>query len=366
LSPVPVVSVCELRERILKEKGCLSLRTLIAYRWMFDRVEAFSGTWFTDAFQVNEFIGQLKGLNDQSVANVFKLLRAVGRYCARVYGWPDPTENADCPQVRHKQRRYFTSVELVAIVGACRSLRDKALILVLLDSSARIGELAGLRVEDLRESSFLVSGKTGQRSYRCDYRLVEMLRECAVDGVVFPVLGKDRRVICPVRSVSGTSLGFRVRYIFQCAGLKGGKLGPHTLRHTAASIVARESGSALAVKSLLQHDNISTSMIYIHDVEDVIQQRVSPLKLSGVGMRELSSAMLVDALPCCVEAVKVSGVDLGGLFPVIPDGLKVRPALSSEDLRLIRDGLIELMRVHGEYGSGSVSVRLLWRVLRRV
>ena len=80
------------------------------------------------------------------------------------------------------------------------------------------------------------------------------------------------------------------------------------------------------------------------------------------------------ALPPGVQALQQVRVDPGadvvslleGLFPVIPDGLKVRPALSSEDLRLVRDGLMELMRSRGEYGSGSASVRLLWRVLRKV
>ena len=54
------------------------------------------------------------------------------------------------------------------------------------------------------------------------------------------------------------------------------------------------------------------------------------------------------------------------LFPEIPEGVKIRPALSSEDLILIRDGLMELMRVRGESGSGSRCVQLVRRMLRRV
>jgi hypothetical protein len=45
--------------------------------------------------------------------------------------------------------------------------------------------------------------------------------------------------------------------------------------------------------------------------------------------------------------------------------LEIRPRLNSEDLELIRDGLIELMNVKGELGSGSKSVQLMRRMLRR-
>ena len=54
------------------------------------------------------------------------------------------------------------------------------------------------------------------------------------------------------------------------------------------------------------------------------------------------------------------------LFPVIADGIRVRPALHSEDLRLISAGLIELMKVRNENGSGSRCVQLIRRILRRV
>ena len=54
------------------------------------------------------------------------------------------------------------------------------------------------------------------------------------------------------------------------------------------------------------------------------------------------------------------------LFPRIKKGSEIRPRLNSDDLELIRDGLIELMNVRGELGSGSKSVQLMRRMLRRV
>jgi integrase/recombinase XerD len=276
------ISIDDLRSRILAAKGRLSEKTKEHYNWLFDKLKASRGTWFIEAYEVNEFLSNLRGVNDETALQIFKLLRAIGRYLKKTYSWDDPTENAQRPVVHHKERRYFTLPELKLIGEACYTVRDKALILVLLDSSARIGEVAGLRVSDFGASSFKSKGKTGKRIYRCKPEILQLMRECAVDGVVFPALNVSREVVYPVQPVSGNLLGGRVTKIIKRAGLTGEKLGAHTFRHTAASLVARSSKSALVVKAILQHDDVRTSQAYIHDVEDTIQQDISPLQLAGM------------------------------------------------------------------------------------
>jgi integrase/recombinase XerD len=366
---VPNITVKELRKRIIKEKGRLSKKTLSHYEWLFDKLEAYTEYWLKNAREVNEFIGSLDGLGDESVLLIFKSLRAIGRYTKMTYGWLDPTERANRPKVSKKRRRYLNVVELKAVAGACREGWEKALVMVLLDSSARIGEVAGLKVEDLEDNGFKVKrGKTGQRRYRCDPRIVALMREIAVDDVVFPMMDSSRKVVRPARPCRGEILGDRVNVIMKRAGLKGEKLGPHTLRHTAASIVARESMSSLAVKALLQHDDISTSMKYIHDVEEGIQDEFSPMGLSGLRMvgdeRQITMGEEVKMLPETVDIDRRILVE--ELFPNVPGGVRVRPALDTEDLSLIRDGMVQLMVARGETGSGSRCVQLMRRMLRRV
>ena len=60
-----------------------------------------------------------------------------------------------------------------------------------------------------------------------------------------------------------------------------------------------------------------------------------------------------------VESTSLKNTDaalIKDLFPRIKKDLEIRPRLNSDDLELIRDGLIELMNVRGELGSGSKSV----------
>lgn len=362
------VKVADLKERYLKERGRLSPATVHNYNWMFDRLMEKREYWFENAAEVNEFIAGLGGVGDESVRALFGYMRAVGRYTKRVYGWDDPTENADRPEVKHKTRRYFKNDELKAIVEACKSIEDRVLITVLLDSTCRIKGIANLRVEDLGKDGFKAREKTGERWYRCDSRLIEMLRSQAVDGVIFPKKDDGRNVIRPAVPVVPNDLATKVRRILIRAGLKGEKLGPHTLRHTGASIVAKNTRSALAVKALLQHDNIQTSMRYIHDAEEDIQREISPMELAGVKLIggskiEVKNDKLL-ALP--EKAGLEDDVLVNQMLPEIPEGVRIRPALSSEDLNVIRDSFLKTLVERGEKFSGCKEVRLLRRIMRNV
>ena len=165
---------------------------------------------------------------------------------------------------------------MVRIVRACDGESEELLIGTLIDSACRIGELAGVTSGDVGDGYILLIGKTGQRRYRLAQVFCDRMRKFAEGGQpVFP----DK--YHPGRSASVAALSQRVRFIIKKAGVSGKKLGPHTIRHTSASLVASEKGSALMVKAILQHDDIETSMEYIHDVEDKLQQEVSPLQLLG-------------------------------------------------------------------------------------
>ena len=139
-----------------------------------------------------------------------------------------------------------------------------------------------------------------------------------------------------------TTIKHRVRRVIKEAGIMGSKLGPHALRHSGASLVAQETGSALAVKALLQHDKIDTSMECIHDAEDVIQQRISPFRLIAekmIGaMPEMKQlAMVSDNGSDLVEGeeVDVANDFLDEQFREISEDNVVHSRFKADDLRLL-------------------------------
>ena len=126
--------------------------------------------------------------------------------------------------------------EVVKVIQSCKTEREKLLVLCLIDSTCRIGELAGLRCDKVGMSWIDVLGKTGERRYRLDAVLCRELLSYSVGrDYVFANIDGSR--------LTSKALGIAVRRVVIRAGLVGVKLGPHTLRHSMASLVARETGS---------------------------------------------------------------------------------------------------------------------------
>lgn len=360
------VRLDDLEERYLREHGKLAPATVKYYKWTFAKIKEKREYWFEDASEVNEYIGGLN-VGDESARVMFGFIRAIGRYTKRVYGWYDPTEMADRPSVKHKTRRYFKNDDMVKIIGACKNGEEKVLVAALLDSTCRIKELAGLKVENLGIDGFKTFGKTGERWYRCDARLIEIMRNMAVDGVVFPVKDDCRKVVRPAVCCRPNVLADRVRHIFKRAGLTGEKLGPHTLRHTGASLVAKSTRSALAVKALLQQDDIKSSMRYIHDAEEDIQREVSPMSMAGLKVLEDKQIELGEHRMLAIPSFeKMSDLDMiNSMMPTIKGGIKVRPSINSEELEMIKNALARVMLDRGETGSGCKEVQFMRRIVRR-
>ena len=355
----------EVLERVLKGKRVAST-TQVNYRDTLTSLAGVSEEWPDKGVVINEWLGGLSGYADISIRMKFDVVNSAGKYMKRAYGLENPCDTAERPKVSKKRRRYFTPDEMMRVIKACTNEFERALIFTLVDSTCRIGELVNLKGRDVGDSWINVEGKTGQRRYRLDSSICVGLRKMAGDGEACVFRGRTDEGY----TYAG-ALGKRVRDVMKRSGLTGAKLGPHTLRHSGASLVAIETGSALAVKALLQHDDIETSMVYIHDAEDVIQQRVSPLRILSdkvmaggkmlalpVGGGGTVDGEFAEVVPDAVDTL------LTGEMGEIPDGVSVRPLLKTEDLRLVRKVFVDYV---GRGGDGSMeAVRLLKRMLRKV
>lgn len=361
----------EVLEKVLKGKR-IKYDTERHYRDALGSLARYSEDWPVNGVVINEWLGSLKGYSNMTVRNWFNFVNSAGKYMKKAYKLDNPCESADRPRVERKRRRYFTAEELGRIIKACRFEQDLALVLTLIDSTCRVGELVGLEVRNIGDGWLDLKGKTGQRRYRCDIRICHELLRLGADGK--PIFKGRFGEVADVNS-----LKHRVRRVIKEAGITGSKLGAHTLRHSGASLVAQETGSALAVKALLQHDKIDTSMEYIHDAEDVLQQRISPLRLvlekvsSGVGFDPLQLTMgsevvegVTSAAVVAVEGEVAEVVDLvDDMFPEIKDGVEVRSVFKTDDLKLIRRAFIGYVR-SGSDGSDELKLRfLLKRMLRK-
>ncbi len=373
------IKTLEVLEKVLKGKR-LKPNTQRHYREALGSLARYSEDWPVSGVIINEWLASLEGYADSTVKMWFDCVNAAGKYMQKAYKVDNPCAEAVRPKVSKKKRRYFTIDELVAIIKACVNEFELLLVLTLIDSACRIGELVNLKGGDVGDGFINVMGKTGQRRYRLDVSLCEKLRALA---------GGDDEPVFKQKSggfyQDGDGLGHRVRYVAERAGIKGKKIGVHTLRHSSASLVARETGQALVVKALLQHDNLKTSMGYIHDVEDILQDRYSPLRLLGErykeavgdnGGFEAEQLQLIDGqgisesvglVPVEGEVVAEVGIDdlVADMFPKIREGVAVRTVLKYEDLMLMRKIFLWYASYNRSSNDAVRARELMKRMLRK-
>lgn len=144
--------------------------------------------------------------------------------------------------------------------------RNRALVSLLADSGLRISEALRLRIEDVNFSSrtLAVRGGKGQK-----------------DGVGFS--GAETAQV--IRSRLGTrrdampedflfcDQGGRARsrshgtHVLHCLSVRAGltrKVGPHALRHYAATSILKQTGNLELVRQVLRHESLAMALRYAH------------------------------------------------------------------------------------------------------
>lgn len=152
--------------------------------------------------------------------------------------------------VKRKDRKLpedmLSDSEVEAMVRACKSPRDAALISLLNESGMRIGELSGLRLKHLKFDEYGVvvtipEGKTGSRRIRlvdCELFLTNWL-------AVHPCPGRDSPLFVNIEhSRRGEMMRYEsIRKVLKNVAVRARvpveKVNPHNFRHTAATRLAQ-------------------------------------------------------------------------------------------------------------------------------
>lgn len=149
--------------------------------------------------------------------------------------------------------------------------RDRALLLVGLQTGLRVSELTALRRQDVTFGAGAHVRCHGKgRKLRCTplrrdvTRILEAwLREvpAELDGPVFPSSRGGRMSEDAVeRLVAKHVAAARQR----CPSLVGKRVTPHTLRHTAAMLLLQRGVDRSVIALWLGHESIETTQVYLH------------------------------------------------------------------------------------------------------
>lgn len=157
------------------------------------------------------------------------------------------------------------------------NIRDLAIVEVLYASGIRVSELVGLNLEsiDYERSTLRVIGKgnkervvpIGAPAMRAIEKWIRDARPGLVDALTESALfigarGKriDQRVVRDVVYQATETLGDRER------------MGPHALRHSAATHLLEGGADLRTVQEILGHSSLATTQIYTHVTEERLKQ----------------------------------------------------------------------------------------------
>lgn len=155
--------------------------------------------------------------------------------------------------------------EIVALLAAVDSLRDRVILTVLYSAGIRLGEICRLRVDDIDSSRMLLRIRQGKghkdRFAPLSPTALELLREwwraTHPKALLFPNKNDASRPLSP------TTVQRAVKVAARKAGLTK-RVSPHTLRHSFATHLVEQGSALRAVGVMLGHAHGRTTEIYTH------------------------------------------------------------------------------------------------------
>lgn len=211
--------------------------------------------------------GQAHGRSLRTLEGFFTALTVLFNWAVeRGYLSTNPMRILKSPgRQRRKQKKIpdvFNDAEIRALLMACDNRRDRAILLILLDTGLRRDELLGLNVEDVdfAEGFLLIrGGKGGKDRYvpvgnTTIAALREILLEHPGNGTLF-----RNRFGDPLEKGGLRSMLNRLK---ERAGLTC-RVHPHKFRHTFARNYLRRGGDLESLRDILGHEDIRiTAEIY--------------------------------------------------------------------------------------------------------
>lgn len=182
----------------------------------------------------------------------------------------DPTEGLDLPKKKKTQPKYLTleqSIEMLKAVDGEYEIRDRCILLILLNCGLRVSELAGINIGDIIENKLIVTGKGNkQRTIYLNEACLEAINDYKK---VRPIEGvKDKKALFISRQnnrMSTRAIQKMVYKYLEKIGLGNQGYSVHKLRHTAATLMYQHGNVDIRVlKDILGHENLGTTEIYTH------------------------------------------------------------------------------------------------------
>ena len=201
----------------------------------------------------------------------------------------NPMKMLDSPKTNKTLPKYLTleqSIDLLNAIDGKNKERDYAILTLFLNCGLRLSELVGLNYTDIRsDGSMNVMGKGSKErivylNSACINAVERYMRVRPVDGV------EDKKALflsSRLKRISPKTVQHLVKVFLEKAGIGDLGLSTHKLRHTAATLMYQYGDAdVLVLKDILGHENLSTTEIYTHLVDEQRKHAIENNPLASV------------------------------------------------------------------------------------
>lgn len=176
-------------------------------------------------------------------------------------------------KVNRVQKDTLTPEEESLIIEAGLNLQEKFMIAMALKTALRRGEIAAIKMSDIRGCEISIKSKGGDETSHTylDANLCEMMQEYILkerntdsDYLFYGVRGNKGK-----NGITGTAINSRVKAACKRAGINK-KITSHRLRATRITNVAFAHGDR-AAQAIARHKNPQTTNIYINNNDEAVK-----------------------------------------------------------------------------------------------
>ncbi len=203
----------------------------------------------------------------------------------------NPMQELETPKKKKAQPKYLTleeSLQLLAAVDGPYKERDYCILTLFLNCGLRLAELVSIDYTDIKDNNTLVvTGKGNkERTVYLNEACMRAIKQYMAVRPVDKVKQKDKSALflsSRFQRISPKTVQHMVYGYLDKCGLGDRGLSVHKLRHTAATLMYQHGHvDVLVLKEILGHENLGTTEIYTHLVDEQLKKASDANPLANI------------------------------------------------------------------------------------
>jgi len=229
---------------------------------------------------IRSILGDLvkKHYSDSYVNIYARVLRTFTKFLYREEYIPNEIY-FEMPKLAKKRQLVFSIIEIQKVLKACKTKRDRAFLMLMIDSGIRLAEVLALNWEDINIKNGLVRIINGKgRKFRTVVISIETRR--ALVKYKAEIDSSDSKpVFQTIHGTRFTESGLR-SWMNRLSKKAGVHITPHALRRSFATFSVKAGMDLFRLQALMGHSSLEMTKEYVRNLdEDLLEahQKHSPV-----------------------------------------------------------------------------------------